>query len=489
MTVIDLAAAERPRVLHVPRFSTSAGEEAIDLAAQAGLFLDPWQAFVLRNALGERADGRWAAFQVGLIVARQQGKGSVLEARELAGLVLFGEELIVHTAHQLKTSMKHFRRLERLFDGSDDLRKRIKKITRSNGKEGMEMANGAILECIARSKDSGRGYTGDLVVLDEAYALTEEQMDATMPVMLAVDNAQVWYTSSPPLDAVSGQVLMGIRDRAEAGTADRLAWFDYGLPGSLDQLETVDLDDRAAWYAALPSLRSGRIREENVQVMRDSLTDKGFAREILGMWPPGLAGGFQIISEANWTAALDPGSVIEGPVALAAAVSVDRQRASIAACGARADGRLHVELTSTPLRVDNRAGTGWVVPRLADLVCNNDVVSVVMDEYGPTGSLIPAAEEAGIEVTRIGTAAAARAYGMFYDGIAGVDPASRVLNHIGQPELTAAIAGAKNRRLGDGYAWDRRSPDVDITPVVAATNALLGWATRPQVDDQPFNIW
>jgi hypothetical protein len=41
----------------------------------AGLILDPWQQFVLVNALGERADGRWAAFEVGVDVARQNGKG------------------------------------------------------------------------------------------------------------------------------------------------------------------------------------------------------------------------------------------------------------------------------------------------------------------------------------------------------------------------------------------------------------------------------
>jgi hypothetical protein len=483
-TVIDLAAAERPRVLHLPRFSTSAGDEAVDLAASAGLILDPWQAYVLRNSLGEREDGRWSALEVGLIVARQQGKGSVLEARELAGLVLFRDRQIMHTAHELKTSMKHFRRLVSLFDGSDDLRRRVKKVVRSNGKEGLEMVDGALLECLARTKNAGRGFTGDLVVLDEAYALTADQMEASMPTMLAVDNAQVWYASSPPLDAVSGQVLMSIRDRAEAGKESRLAWFDYGLGGSLDRLEDVDLDDRANWRAALPSLRSGRVREENIEAMRAMLTDVGFAREILGIWPPGLAGAFQIIPEQAWSTACDPESEIAGPLALAAAVSVDRSRAAICAVGARADGLLHAEVTSTPLRADNRNGTGWVVPRLVELARRNNPCAIVFDEFGPTGSLLPAAEEAKLDVTRIGTAGVAKAYGMFYDAVSGGDPSSRVLRHIGQPELTAAVAGAKRRPLGQGHAWDGRNTAVDITPLVAATNALWGYLTRP-TDETP----
>lgn len=99
---IDPQGHQIPRVTCWPQHVTSAGHEAVDLAASAGLILDPWQAFVLEHALGERGDGQWAAFEVGLVVPRQNGKGSVLEARELAGLFLFGEELILHSAHEFQ---------------------------------------------------------------------------------------------------------------------------------------------------------------------------------------------------------------------------------------------------------------------------------------------------------------------------------------------------------------------------------------------------
>jgi hypothetical protein len=496
VTVIDLAVVERPRVLHLPRFGTSAGDEAIDLAASAGLHLDPWQQFVLRSSLGERPDGRWAAFEVGLIVARQQGKGSVLEARELAGLVLFGDKLIMHTAHEVKTAKQHFQRLERLIDTSDDLRKRMKSLRKGNNDPGLDMRDGAELHIMARSRGSGRGFSGDLVVLDEAYALTADHMDATMPTMLARDNAQLWYTSSPPLDAVSGQVLMGLRDRAEKGTSARLAWFDYGLEGTLDRLGELDLDDRAGWWAALPSLRSGRVRDENVEVMRDALTDEGFAREILGIWPPGLGGTFKVISDKAWSDAEDPASEIEDLFALSAAVSVDRSRAAIAAVGRRSDGLLHAEVTSTALRSDNRNGTAWVAGRIAAICARRNPIAVVLDEFGPTGSLIPDVKRAledelqggAPEVVGLTTSAVARAWGMFYDAVQGADASGRILRHIGQPELTAAVAGAETRTLGDGHAWDRRNTTVDITPLVAVTHALYGWSTRSD-EFGSFNIW
>ena len=93
-----------PRIESVPLFVTSAADDAVDLAAAAGLVLDPWQEYVLRGSLGERADGRWAAFRACLVLPRQNGKNAVLEARELAGALLFGEKLIIHTAHEFKTT-------------------------------------------------------------------------------------------------------------------------------------------------------------------------------------------------------------------------------------------------------------------------------------------------------------------------------------------------------------------------------------------------
>jgi hypothetical protein len=45
------------------------------------------------------------------VVPRQNGKGTILEARELAGLFLLGERLLIHSAHEQDTSLEHFRRL------------------------------------------------------------------------------------------------------------------------------------------------------------------------------------------------------------------------------------------------------------------------------------------------------------------------------------------------------------------------------------------
>ena len=50
-----------PRISNVPEYVSTSGDEAIELCEMAGLYLDPWQQYCLRNALGEREDQNWAA--------------------------------------------------------------------------------------------------------------------------------------------------------------------------------------------------------------------------------------------------------------------------------------------------------------------------------------------------------------------------------------------------------------------------------------------
>jgi phage terminase large subunit-like protein len=471
----------RPRVCSYPPYQYSSGADAIELAELAGLVLDPWQRLVLEHALGERDDGKWSAFEVAVVVARQNGKGAILEARELAGLFLFGEKLILHSAHEYRTAMEAFLRVRALVDGCDDLRRKVKRIVNTNGEEGIELLTGERLRFIARSKGAGRGFSADVLIWDEAYALTEEQVEAQMPVLSARPNAQIWYTSSPPLDAVTGAQLFSVRRRARAGEANTLAYFDWGAEGCLDNLHDIDLDDRDLWKASNPAY-GFRIAEEAIDRERAAMSDAGFARERLSIWPPDLTFGFRVIPEQDWKDALDPKSEIKGSIAFGLSAAWDRKTASIGAAGNRRDGFKHVEL------IDTRPGTGWVVERAVQLRDRWRPCAFVVDPGSPAGSLIPALEDAGIEVTAMSLSDAARAYGLMYDGISGqpYEEAGQMVNprnvrHLGQPQLDAAVAGATNRTVGDGKAWDLRNATVDITSLDAVTKALYGHALKGAV--------
>jgi hypothetical protein len=48
--------------------------------------------------------------------------------------------------------------------------------------------------------------------------------------------------------------------------------------------------------------------------------------------------------------------------------------------------------------------------------------------------------------------------------------------HLDQPLLNTAVAAARKRAVGDAWAWHRKDSTTDITPLVAATLALWGFA-------------
>lgn len=464
--------------------------------------MDPWQEFCLQHALGETEEGLWSAFEAAVIVSRQNGKGSILEARELAGLELFGEMLIIHTAHEMKTALEAFRRIESLFKNYDELRKKVKRVDHSNGEEGIELLSGARLRFLARSKGSGRGFTGDCIMFDEAFALTSEQKEAMIPTLSAVPNPQIWYMSSPPLDAVLGEQLFKLRRRALAAELDPdLLFIDYGLDGILDEINDrdpktgkylIDIHDPALWRVTNPSMHNTppRISERFVAKEVKTMSREGFARERLGIWPRDLGEDFQIISVTEWGDALWPSAISVKAKSLSFDISRDRSRAAIGVAGRAADNRRVVELTGTEFEIDARLGTGWLVARIVEICKRNEITAVVVDAGSEAGTEIPALERAGIEVHRLTAGDVARAWGIFYDAVSGEQVEARNLVHIGQPELTAAVAGALKRELAGGHAWDRKNSNVDITPLVAVTNALLGsevYGHREPV--RPFAIY
>src|SRR5690606_25094336 len=148
---MTLRGVQTPRISLIPEYESSAGREAIELAAAAGLVLDPWQQYCLIHGLGERGDGKWAAFECAIVVSRQNGKGGIFEARCLAGLYLFGEQLILYSAHEFKTAQEMFLRIQNLIDNTDWLRRRVKRIRTSHGEEGIELLTGQRLRFVARS--------------------------------------------------------------------------------------------------------------------------------------------------------------------------------------------------------------------------------------------------------------------------------------------------------------------------------------------------
>ncbi len=309
---------QRPRLSSIPPADGSAGLQAIKLAATAGLYLDDWEGWVLRQALGEdpvrkwtddegKLQPAWSAFEVALIVARQNGKGAILEARELAGLFLFKERLIIHTAHEFKTCTEAFRRLLFLIQNSPRLRNRVLKVTTSHGEEGIELKTGQRIRFLARSGSSGRGFTSDLLVYDEAMILDATKVGATLPTLSARPNPQVWYTASAGLR--TSTQLARVRRRGVAGQSKGLCFIEFSANVhdeycKHDCTQHLDSQDPEALRQSNPGLGI-RITSDHCAREREGMDEVEYLRERLGVGQyPAPADAWAVIPRKWWLSVL-----------------------------------------------------------------------------------------------------------------------------------------------------------------------------------------
>lgn len=495
---------QQPPIQTAPASVSSAGQEAIDLAAKAGLELDPWQQHVLRVAMGEAPDGSWSAFECCVNVPRQNGKGGIIEARELWGLFIGGEHLILHSAHEFKTAKNAFKRIERLIRGCPDLHKRVRAYRYTVGEESIELHSGQILRFIARSKGSGRGFTGDCNILDEDMILGDEAMDALLPTMAAVENPQIWYLGSAGIGAPSVQ-LGRLRRRAlaaiEAGVPDpSLAYMEWSADPHVKECpkDCTAHDDAGSDEAVLKANPAVgyRLTLAKVANERSTLSAAGYARERLGVgeYPSEEGDAWSVIGKDAWEALADDESQPDDPVAFAIDVTPERSHASICVAGRCGDG-VHVEV------VDNRPGTGWVAGRMRELADRHGARCVVVDPGSPAGSLIAEVTEAlkvdpdevvsedeepqlVVPVVQMKTRDVVQSVGQFFDAVA----AARI-SHLDQAPLSTALAGARKRDLGEAWAWARKGVGVDITPLVGVTQARWGLFVEIEEPEEEVEPW
>jgi len=480
-----------PQIHHLPPdvHSLDAAVEAIELA-DAYLICDgnplaESQKITLRGALGEREDGSWAATRVGDFGPRQgTGKNDKIAARELAGLLLFGERLQIHTAHEFPTANEAFLRMVAVFENWDDLRRRVARIRYANGEQGIEFLSGQRLKYRARTGGSGRGFAkADLLVYDEAQHLVREHLAASAPSKLANPNSQTWYAGSGGLS--TSVVAWAMRRAAVLGTGGRLAYTEMTgerfevVNGKILWFQPSDPLDRDVWYRAMPGLGRWVSEESMLALYEDLGADPAlFAREGLCVWDPepGMDGGFLEIAQEDWEACADDKSGLGERFSFALDVAEDRKWAAIGVAGPSGRGGTHVELTSDHETWDYRPGTDWVVGR----------AKALHDKWGrpfavvkgsPAWSLEADLAAAGVGLLPVTPQEFAQACGQFYDAAV-----QHSLKHLNQPALTAAVAGLARRSSGDAFVWDRRNATVDISPAVAVTVAKFA---SDQHDDTP----
>jgi hypothetical protein len=441
-------------LVHPADSRSNAWEDVADLSASFGVELDPWQELVLRAALGERAGGRWAAQQVALSAPRQNGKSQLIVARALAGALLFGERLIVISAHQADTARETFQKFMEQIDQSPALLARLRGGSVRDGvmnavnREHIKFQNGAMIKFKARTGSGGRGFSADCLLLDEAQILGARAWASIRPTMSARKNPQVWLLGTPPTPEDDGEVFARIRESALAGKTTRLAYAEWSADPDADpSLVETRRSANPAW--------DSRINHELVQGEYESMSAEQFALERLGIWPsdtrsaifpnwPDLAAEFSMAGRGSYGMALD--------------VSSDLAYSSVAVAAGDAD-----------VQVDyRRNGVGVVLDQVRD----------VRAQLGISGPVLlmgrnAATYAADLDARGVATVIASNADRVGACARLNEAVTEGQLRHRSQEPLSLAVSGAKWSTAPDGRVLDRRHAAADLGPLYAVAGALL----------------
>jgi hypothetical protein len=225
-----------------------------DLAEKLGQPLWPWQALVMRY-LTATAGERWLYPEVAVVVARQNGKTSLLVPLIVARM-LEGHR-VMHTAQNRSLPIATHEQLASLLsEHFPRLIARPRGITFGSGKEGIRLTTGGNYRIVAPTRGGARGQPNDLVVIDEVREFEDTELtDAALPTVIASKKPQVVYLSN----AGYAQSVVLNALRARAGSDPSLAYLEWSAAAERAP------DDVAGWIEANPSIGHNPHLMENLE--------------------------------------------------------------------------------------------------------------------------------------------------------------------------------------------------------------------------------
>lgn len=428
-----------------------------------GVTFDDWQDETGRLILTKRSDGSLACTidGVGMSLPRQVGKTYLIGAMVFALCVNKPGLLVIWSAHHARTHGETFLAMQGFADRSR-VKPHIKQVFTGSGDEEVRFHNGSRILFGARERGFGRGIPGvDVLIFDEAQILSERAMANMLATMNTSSFGLQLYIGTPPKPEDNSEAFARMRAEALAGTLTDGAWVEFGAEAGADST------DRAQWRLANPSYPA-RTPAQSMLRLKRKLTDADWLREGMGIWDDDTQN--LVIPLGKWSLRGDSSSQPAphvGKLVIAVDSDPNRVNTSIAAAGEREVGPPMVEV------IENLPGVEWAQAFVARICAENDVTAVVIDEMSAASVLIDPLRGLKVPVEVTNSRKLAQACGLFYD--AAVETGE--IAHLDDPRLVSALKGATKRAVGDAWAWDRKKPTADITPLVAATLAFWGHST------------
>jgi phage terminase large subunit-like protein len=472
-TYSGLGGVQTPRIHSKLTDLPSKGQDMIDLATELGINLMEWQRFVCIHGHKVREDGRWAHSELGLIMARQQGKSTLMMLRILTGMFVWGEGLQLASAHRLTTSLETFRQIVGLIETHPKLEKEVKKIRWQHGAEEIELFGNRRF-VVKAANNAARGLSKpETIHLDELREYKDEDAWSSMRYsMMAAKNPQVWvYSSAGDQHSV---ILNKLRERAlaSATTNDPIGWFEWSAEPDAPILLPSGEINWSAFAQANPSLGI-TIHPDNLKAVINDPPDI-VRTEVLAQWVDTINSA---IDAQKWGLCqtepipLDP----EKETWFGLDLSPDRKFGALVATQKLSGERFNLVLLHTWSN-DYSINDLAVANDIAPYVRKYNVQTVAYSKrtaQAVASRLVPA----GIPITDMDGAIYAESCDRWLGAIN-----SHRLQHGGQEELTQQTLSAAKLPYGDG-SWiiGRRASRVAVCAAVASSLATY-FATQQETE-------
>ena len=321
---------ERPR-LAPPQPLRSKVDEYVTISHALGIDLMPWQCTAMRYMTALGPDERLLYREVAIVVARQNGKTTLLVPFVVAGLRMGMR--IMHTAQNRVLPRDVFEQVAEILGRAGIIKGRPRF---ANGQEAIKTKNGGIYRIVAPTRGGARGPSNDVVLIDELREMDDFGfIGASKPTLTAARSPQTIYLSNAGTD--ESVVLNALRLRAQDDPA--LAYLEWSAAPDRDAGDIEGWRESNPAMGHIPAVQETLTAEYRANMLVGTMGI--FETEHLCRWvhtivPP-------ILKAETWEELRGEVSAPRRPV-LGVSLDPNGQRASAALAWQQEDGRVAVRL-------------------------------------------------------------------------------------------------------------------------------------------------
>lgn len=489
---------QTPTFEAVGSYAYSNGDMVADMfEEESGANFFESQRYELVLMLARNNDGSPAAQTFAISKPRQNGKSYA--ARFYAAYAAdFEHRSVLFSAHHGTTVRKMFMALLELYDNPDrfpQFAENVKLISRSRGYEGIYFKDwvdndgsyhpGGCIEFSTRTNSGARGGTYQVIIIDEAQELTDEQQEGMLPVVSAAADVseanklpQIIMIGTPTPPTANGTVFRRMHKKAHTEPSRETWWIEWAYVA--ENIEEAEISENNVLELARETnpAMGKRIAEKTVLNEFVQMSKDGFARERLGWWSKDGGDADYAIKKEKWEACASEEMKPEGKTAYGVKFSPDGAEVSLCGAVCPITGPARISLIE---HRDNSHGIQWLADWLNQR--QSQAACVVIDGKNGADLLIEKIAPVWKIKNSIVKVSAK-------DAIAA---ASQIVNDINEKTVTwykyqeilneSAITSVK-RPISGGWGFGGENS----TPIEAAALALWGCRTTKRNPGRKMRI-